>query len=433
MTATTLLGRDRRSATRTRPRVTLFHPAFGYVGGAEVLALRHAALLRSLGCDVRVLTGAYDAERWAPWTASHEVAVECVPRSWLEKKLYRGPRRALLGAARRFAPHFAESDCVVAYNAPAPAVLATLPPAGARAVWHCNEPSREMHVPETMRAAVAHAPAATLTNGGPAPIPDLAWVAEKVAEYRWRLAHKWRFALDRVLDIERVRALDRIVTISDYSAESVRLVYGREVDAVVPPLVPAPAAVPRRAGIDRAGGGLGVLAHARLEPMKNLPTVLDGFARFCSRVPGAHRLHVVGAGPWGGRLRARGDALGLGDAVHWHGYLDADALEAVYARCDVFALLPFDEPFGMVFPEAAHRGLLLVGPDHGGPAEILDGGAYGWMVDAFDPEPLADALGEAWRMSDGEANRRRERAAAAVRARYSAAALGPRLRAALLD
>lgn len=433
MTAPTLLGRGRRSDARTRPRVTLFHPAFGYVGGAEVLALRQAALLRSLGCDVRVVTGAYDRERWAPWAASHEVAVDCVPRRWLEKKLYRGPRRALLGAARRFAPHFAGSDCVVAYNAPAPAILATLPPAGARAVWHCNEPSRELHLPETMREAVARVPAAPLTNGGPAPGPDLAWVGEKLAEYHRQLAHRWRFALDRVLDLERVRALGRIVTLSDYSAESVRLVYGRAVDAVVPPLVPEPAAAPRRAGIDRAGGGLGVLAHARLEPMKNVATVLEGFARFRARVPGAHRLHVVGVGPWLERLRARGDALGLGDAVRWHGYLDAGALEAVYARCDVFALLPLDEPFGMVFPEAALRGLLLVGSDHGGPAEILDGGAYGWAVDAFDPDPLADALEAAWGLSDGEADRRRERATAAMRARYGAAVLGPRLRAALLE
>lgn len=433
MTATTPRGRGGQSVTRARPRVTLFHPAFGYVGGAEVLVMRHAALLRAFGCDVQLVTRAYDAERWRPWEGA-DFAVECVPRGWWEKKLYRGPRRSLLGAARRLAPRVAESDCVVAYNAPAPAILGTLPPPAARAVWHCNEPPRELHFPETARAAVAHLPAHPLTNG-PArtPLLDLAWVARKLADYHRRLAERWRFALDRTLDVERVRQLDRIIALSDYSAESVRLVYGRLVDAVVPPVVPAPAAVPRRAGIDRAGGGLHVLAHARLEPMKNIDAVLHGFARFRARVPGAHQLHVVGTGPWLDPLRAASDALDLGDAVRWHGYLDAVALETVYARCDVFALLPLDEPFGMVFPEAALRGLLLIGPDHGGPAEILDGGALGWAVDAFDPEPLADALEEVWGLADGEADRRRARAAAACEARYGAAAVGPALRAAFLD
>ncbi|GJG87887.1 hypothetical protein tb265_30680 [Gemmatimonadetes bacterium T265] len=438
MTAFPARGPAVRAAPRARPRVTLFHPAFGPVGGAEVLVLRHAMLLRELGCDVRLVTREYDAGTWQPWAAEHGVRVDCVPRDWLERKLYRSPRRWLLGSARRLAPYFAGAAGVVAYNAPAPAILATRRPPGARAVWHCNEPSRELHFAEAARTAVARAGAGPYADEtaphAPAPfLPDVAWAAQKFETYRRRLAERWRFALDRTLDVERVRRLDRIITLSEYSADSVRLVYGRAVDAVVPPVIPEPRARPRRAGIDRAGGGLHVLAHARLEPMKNVDGVLQGFARFRARVPGAHVLHVVGTGAWLDRLRARGDALGLGDAVRWHGYLDEAALAAVYARCDAFALLPLDEPFGMVFPEAAFRGLLLIGPDHGGPAEILDGGALGWTVDAFDSDALADALAAVWGLSDAEADRRRARAAAAVRARYGAATVGPRLRAALLE
>lgn len=434
MTALTLHGRADRSAPRTRPRVTLFHPAFRNVGGAEVLVLRHATLLRSLGCDVQVVTREYDAAQWQSWATEHQVEVERYSRGWLEKKLYRGPRRSLLGAARRLAPRLTGSECVVAYNAPAPAILGTLPPPAARSVWHCNEPPRELHFPETTRTALAHLPACPLTSSAAhTPRLDLEWVEQKLEAYSRRLVERWRFALDRTLDVERVRRLERIVALSEYSAESVRIVYGRAVDAVVPPVIPEPTAVPRRAGIDRAGGGLHVLAHARLEPLKNVDAVLHGFERFRARVPGTHRLHVVGTGPWLDRLRAVGDALGLGDTVRWHGYLDSAALGDVYARCDVFALLPLDEPFGMVFPEAALRGLLLIGSNHGGPAEILDGGTLGWAVDTFDPEPLADALEAAWGLSNGDADRQRERGAAAVRARYGAAAVGPQLRAALLD
>jgi glycosyltransferase involved in cell wall biosynthesis len=121
----------------------------------------------------------------------------------------------------------------------------------------------------------------------------------------------------------------------------------------------------------------------------------------------------------------------VADAVHFHGFLAAPALAAVYDACDVYAGLPLDEPFGMVFPEAALRGLLVVGPDHGGPREILDDGRLGWTVDPLAAEAVGGALAEAWRLSHAEADRRRRALADACRARYGPAAVLPRLRAAL--
>ncbi len=417
-------------------RVTLFHPIFGEVGGAEVLVTRHVALLRAAGLDVRVVTRTFHRHRWQAWADAERVAVRVMPRRWLERRLYRTPARRLQAAADRLAPHLAGSPCVVAYNAPCPAVVGTLRQPPAHTVWHCNEPPRALHLRETMRTAVARTEATAahrILNATTDPL-DLAWMAGKLAEHDRRRAADVEFALDCALDVERVGRLGRIVALSAYSSESVRLIYGRTTDAVVPPVIPAPAHVPRRGGIDRAGGGLHVLAHSRLEPMKNIDTVLRGFAHFCGRVGGRHVLHVVGTGALDAPLRRVAEALGLPtEAVRWHGFLDDGALADVYARCDVFALLPLDEPFGMVFPEAALRGLLLIGSDHGGPAEILDGGAFGWAVDAFDPEALAAALAAAWALPDDEAIRRRDRAAVACHARYGAATVGPQLRAALLD
>ena len=40
-------------------------------------------------------------------------------------------------------------------------------------------------------------------------------------------------------------------------------------------------------------------------------------------------------------------------AYSLHGFLPHDSLRSLYERCDVLALLPLDEPFGMIFPEAA--------------------------------------------------------------------------------
>jgi glycosyltransferase involved in cell wall biosynthesis len=140
---------------------------------------------------------------------------------------------------------------------------------------------------------------------------------------------------------------------------------------------------------------------------------------------------VVGEGSVVGALAALAGELGAADAVRFHGFLGERDLAAVYDACDVFVGLPLDEPFGMVFPEAALRGLLVVGPDHGGPQEILDGGRLGWTVDPLAPEALAEALAEAWRLPHAEADRRRLALADACRARYAPAAVLPRLRAAL--
>jgi len=86
-----------------------------------------------------------------------------------------------------------------------------------------------------------------------------------------------------------------------------------------------------------------------------------------------------------------------------------------------------------VFPEAAARGLLLIGTNHAGPSEILDGGKLGFVCDPFAPEALAQCLEAAAALSDGESDALRERAAAACVSRYSASTLGPKLERLLLS
>jgi glycosyltransferase involved in cell wall biosynthesis len=113
------------------------------------------------------------------------------------------------------------------------------------------------------------------------------------------------------------------------------------------------------------------------------------------------------------------EALGLKEAVRFHGFLGDVELEALSACCDVFACVPLDEPFGMVFPEAMTRGLLVLGPNHGGPFEILDGGKLGEIVDPLDPEAIADGLARIGTLSNLDADARRSAAAASVRQRFS--------------
>jgi len=76
---------------------------------------------------------------------------------------------------------------------------------------------------------------------------------------------------------------------------------------------------------------------------------------------------------------------------------------------------------------------LCIGPDHGGPLEILEEGQQGWAVDAFAAEQLAAALDEASALANGEADVRRASALASVKARFSTDAMVSSLRAVLRE
>jgi glycosyltransferase involved in cell wall biosynthesis len=261
----------------------------------------------------------------------------------------------------------------------------------------------------------------------------LATAREQFARQAAALARRGKFIVERSLDAAAVARLTRVIANSSFTAEAIRRIYGRSADAVIyPTVLSADVPLPRRAGpLDSTG--LRVLAHSRLEPLKNIAMVLLGFHAFRARHPGAHELHVVGQGDDLAVLQTLASTLGLERAIHFHGFLDQSALESVYARCEVMALLPADEPFGMVFPEAAQRGLLLMGPDHGGPLEILEDGTLGWALDIFSPEPLAEAFAEAWQLPAHEVARRREHAASVCRDRYGPQATLPALLAQLVD
>jgi len=209
----------------------------------------------------------------------------------------------------------------------------------------------------------------------------------------------------------------------------VRQAYGSLDVEVLYPMVEFPTVPAQRCGLPR--GGLGILTVTRLEWVKNLDTLLDGFALFRRRDDPHSELHVVGEGPARSELEALSRRLGIADAVHFHGFLSDASVSELSSRCQLFACLPLDEPFGMVFPEAMGRGLLVLGPDHGGPLETLDGGRLGAVVDALSPEAVADGLARLAKLSDTEVDRLRSAALDAARQRFSREAIAKRMRSLL--
>lgn len=196
------------------------------------------------------------------------------------------------------------------------------------------------------------------------------------------------------LSMERLfQRADAVIAISDGVASRVRAIAPRLSPVVVPnacvddalraSLVPRP---------ERSAHPL-VVACGRLAPQKGFDVLLDAFAKVRSRVPGA-RLRILGRGPLEARLRSQTSALDLDSAVEFVGFVDTPARE--FAAASVFCLSSRFEGLGMVVVEAMAAGAPVVATDCPyGPAEILDGGRYGWLVPVEDAPALANALCDA--------------------------------------
>ena len=406
-------------------RLGIFHPSFEAVGGAELLATSQLQHYRAQGATPELITFGFDSSRWGKHLEG--VPVHLVrKREWTD--LFFGWSR--LAKLRRRGVRASRSlqdyDTVIAHNFPASAMLGAAP-IRARKIWQCNEPPRGIHLRQANPTLTARLQA----TAGRGEEDACGQFAKDLEIHDQAMKGETSVRARHAYDLESIGGLGLIYAISEFSRDNARAIYGRCREEVIYPIVRFPAGGRDRSGLERLVRR--VLVHSRLEPFKNIDTVIRGFHTFQKASPVPCELHVVGDGPLRNRLENLATELCRAGSVQFHGYLPDADLRQVYEACDVLALLTLDEPFGMVYPEAAAKGLLLIGPDHGGPLEILDGGKLGWTVDAFSPQALAQALEEVWSLDDAEVGRRRELTDRACRSRYSIGAVGPQLMALLSE
>src|SRR5207244_1653943 len=123
--------------------------------------------------------------------------------------------------------------------------------------------------------------------------------------------------------------------------------------------------------------GLGAAAVALflggLKPRKNLPLLLETWARVAARVPDA-RLVVGGGGPLRPELERHARRLGVSGRVVFTGYVpEADKVDLLNLA-DVFVFPSAMEGFGLAVGEAMSCGLPVVASDRGSiPELVVDG------------------------------------------------------------
>ena len=148
----------------------------------------------------------------------------------------------------------------------------------------------------------------------------------------------------------------------------------------------------------------------RLDRLKRLDLVLDALAR-----ADGVRLKIAGQGPLEPELRKQIARLGIADRVELLGFVPANELLALYARCRAAVYTPLNEDYGYVTVEAFLSSKpVLTTTDAGGPLEFVSDGENGF-VSAPDADALADgmrrvlALPEGRVRAMGEAGRERVR------------------------
>jgi glycosyltransferase involved in cell wall biosynthesis len=201
----------------------------------------------------------------------------------------------------------------------------------------------------------------------------------------------WRRAVKGVVVPRLVRGAASVLTVGTAARESL-LAHGARPERArtFANTVDVPAWIGRADELERQRGDddVVVLCVARLVPEKGVDVLLHAIAE---TKDDRLRLVVAGDGPEAAELSRLAGQLGV--RLSARGDLPEEALAQEYVDADVFALLSWHEPWGVVVNEAAASALPLVLSEHvGASRDLLRNGENGFVVPAGDAAAAAAAL-----------------------------------------
>jgi glycosyltransferase involved in cell wall biosynthesis len=252
--------------------------------------------------------------------------------------------------------------------------------------------------------------------------------------FRWSYGEEWA---------ERLRAwaeqAQRLIVLTETACDRAARLLGIDASkcATVPngfdpqrfgPRAVDRVAILRRLGVEIEPDTPVLLYVGRFTEVKRIPLLIEAYERarpgFSRRAP----LVIVGGFPNEFEGERPQDAIARTGArdVHLTGWHDHEELPDILNAGDTLVLSSVREQFGQVIVEAMACGIPAIGVDAYGPAEIIDHGETGWLVEPDDVQSLANALVEAVNRP-AERRRRGGNAARAAHARYAWPALAQRV------
>ena len=139
------------------------------------------------------------------------------------------------------------------------------------------------------------------------------------------------------------------------------------------------------------GDGPFILGLSKLQPRKNFARLIQAFALAKREGNLPHRLIIGGSKGWlFDQIFATAQELGVGDAVHFPGFIRDGDLPALYSAAQIFAYPSLYEGFGLPILEAMACGTPVLTGDNSCLPEA--GGEAALYVDAEDVESMAAGL-----------------------------------------
>ncbi len=201
----------------------------------------------------------------------------------------------------------------------------------------------------------------------------------------------------------QTRCADAIVTVSKHSADDLQrlLKIPPEKIHLIPNAVPPPAdensATPSpQASPPFDTGDSYLLCVGRFDPYKNVPGLIEAFARLVADLPSeaplsSLKLVLVGSpDPRYPQAQNTAARLGLADRVVFTGQVSDEQLETLYKNAAMLVMPSLYEGFGLPAVEAMRRGVPVVVSDRGSLPEVVGDAAV--ITDATNPKALAEAM-----------------------------------------
>jgi len=196
--------------------------------------------------------------------------------------------------------------------------------------------------------------------------------------------------LFRALIRETVRCADAVIVPSQATRRDVVRTFRLTDERAARISVVPEAADPRFRPSPRPPDARAILFVGRRDPYKNLPLLIEAFARLRPEFPDA-RLRVIGpSDPRYPEAENRAAALGVAEFIEWIGYADFERLVEAYQSASVFAMPSRYEGFGLPALEAMACGAPVVCSDAASLPEVVGDAAV--RVPPDDVAALASAL-----------------------------------------
>ena len=161
------------------------------------------------------------------------------------------------------------------------------------------------------------------------------------------------------------------------------------VDMAIPAELPTRAEFYAAHGVAFPEDSINVGIAARLNPVKDMATLIRGFAEAAKASPHL-RLMIAGEGPEEENLRALANDLGVSDKVAFLGWInDTDAF---YSVLDINTLTSVSETFPYALTEGARYTLATVSSRVGGVPALIDSGVNGLLFEPGDWQALGKCL-----------------------------------------